>query len=660
MPKTLLLCDCDNTQTLDREGIEKASGLKCSRVYNGLCVNGLDIAAKAFADGDVIVACGQQGELFSDLAAELELPMPQSVDIRDRAGWSDEGKKATPKIAALLADAQLAPPAGKMLDVISEGLCLILGSAETALAAANKLSGTLSVTVVVPSADEVALQDVGNADILIGKIRNAQGALGNFNVTVDGLRTADPSGRGTLHFTPAKDGGKSSCDIILDLSGDAPLFPAHEKREGYFRADPRDPLSVADAVFETAQMLGTFEKPLYVKFDDQLCAHSRASQSGCDRCINVCPTGAISPAGDFVNIDPNICAGCGSCAAVCPSGAVSFDDPPATFIFQRMRTLATAYLDAGGKAPRLLVHDADHGRQMIELAARFGRGLPANAIPMEISNISGFGHTETLVALTSGFVSVDILVGPKTERDALDPELDLSRALLSGINVEAPVHILDLNDPDKLSEALYDRQDVKAHDFSAILPLGARRDATRLAMKSLAGGADISDPLPLPAGAPYGAVIVDTNACTLCLSCASLCPTGALGDNPDNPQLTFKEDACLQCGICASTCPETAITLKPQFDISDNALAQNVLHEEEPFECIECSKPFGVRSTIERIVEKLEGNHSMFINSDNTRLIRMCDDCRVNAQFRNDQPMASVDRPQVRTTDDYLKARKPN
>ena len=125
------------------------------------------------------------------------------------------------------------------------------------------------------------------------------------------------------------------------------------------------------------------------------------------------------------------------------------------------------------------------------------------------------------------------------------------------------------------------------------------------------------------------AVVIDTDACTLCLACVSLCPVGALGENQDKPQVNFQDAACLQCGICASTCPETAITLAPQLDTSKAALDYRVLHEEEPFECIQCGTPFGVKSTIERIVEKLSGQHWMYTNSDNARLIQMCDDCRV-------------------------------
>ena len=107
--------------------------------------------------------------------------------------------------------------------------------------------------------------------------------------------------------------------MILDLSGGQPLFPAHHKRDGYLRPDPGDPLAVERALFDAAQLTGTFEKPLHIRFDESLCAHSRASRQGCNRCLDVCPTGAILPDGDSVRIDPNICAGCGACHAVCPA-----------------------------------------------------------------------------------------------------------------------------------------------------------------------------------------------------------------------------------------------------------------------------------------------------------------------------------------------------
>lgn len=651
MRKSLVLCDCSGTQPIDKDLIEQACGISCSTVHSQLCTAQPILAADAIKAGDTIIACAQERERFEEIAADLDAETPQFLDLRDRAGWSDEGAASGPKMAALVAESLLTAPATKALDIESEGLCLILGAAEIALAAASQLSQYLNVTVLLDDADDLPLDR--SYDVIVGQLKTATGAFANFSVQIDRLRQIEPGGRGPFSLTEPRDGGKTECDIILDLRGGAPLFPAPDKRDGYLRADPGHPPSVAAVVMEASHLVGTFEKPLYLTLDPHICAHSRAGQTGCDKCLNICPTGAITATGDHVDIDPLVCAGCGGCSAVCPSGAITFDAPPLSFLFQRIETLASTYIRSGGKNPRLLVCDSEHGAEMISLSARFGRGLPADVIPLELDRVSGFGHAEMMAALACGFCAVDILLSPKTERNALDTEIGLAQTL-AGEN--ACLRLLEPGDPDTLCDLLYGAE-TGPQIAEPILPLGTRRQVTRLAVKSLRG--DLTDPIPLPANAPYGAVLVDTDACTLCLSCASLCPAGALGDNPDMPQLRFQEDACLQCGLCVNVCPEDAISLVSQFDTSDAAFSQRVVHEEEPCACVECGKLFGVKSTIDRIVEKLEGNHAMFANSDAVRLIRMCDDCRINAQFKHkDNPFTGGDRPRVRTSEDYFSDRK--
>jgi ferredoxin len=652
--KRLLVCDCAGTMKIATDALARAAGAAKATACTALCRAEAARAQTAFESGDdVVIACGQEAAFFEDLADEFgAADRLLTVDIRDRAGWTDD-KDATPKQAALIAEALLARPATPAKTLVSEGVCLVYGAGEVALAAAVRLSDALAVTCMLSDAGEISAPPEGNFTLVRGRIAAAKGALGGFVLQIDRFAQLAPAGRGALGFEAPRDGASSACDVILDLSGGAALFPAPAKRDGYVRADPGDPLAVERAVFDTAQLVGEFEKPLHIRFDAAICAHSRASQQGCDRCLNVCPTGAILPDGDSVAIDADICAGCGACAAVCPSGAAAYDDPPVAHLFLRLRTLAGAYREAGGAAPRLLVHDETFGAEMIALAARHGRGLPADAIPLAVENVEGFGHAEALAAFGVGFTEVVVLASPRTDHAALDPQVALAGALLSGAGWEAGrLRVIEPADPDALSDLLYGERPA-AREFTPILPVGGRRDVTRLSVKALAGGT--VDAIPLPEGAPYGATLVDTEACTLCLSCVSLCPSGALLDNEDKPQLRFQEDACLQCGICVSACPEDAITLAPQLNLSDAALSGQVLHEEEPFACIDCGALFGVKSTIERITEKLADKHWMFTNSDNAKLIQMCDNCRVNAQFRaTDNPFAMGERPRVRTTQDWI------
>lgn len=646
---------------IDAASAQSAIGAADVQTCEALCTREVDLAAEALAqEGTTLIACGQQADQFDQLAEEIGAPgRLLTADIRDRAGWTDAAD-AFAKQAALLAEAALERPVTPTKDVYSEGVCLVLGSGDVALDVAQKLGDRLAVTCLLQDEpDQIIPSD--KFDVALGKLRQASGSLGGFAIVVDGFAEMSLAGRGSLTFGPRADGAKSQCDIIVDLRGAGPLFPAEEKRDGYLRADPNDPVAVARVLFQATDLQGEFEKPLYIRFDGQICAHSRASQTGCDRCLSVCPTGAISPDGDTVAIDADACAGCGACAAVCPSGAASYDDPPATFLFSRLRVLASTYksIAPNAEAPRALFHDAENGAEMIRLSSRFGRGLPSDVIPVEVPNVEGIGHAEILAAIGVGFSQVFVLTGQRVDRSALERELTLGAAIVGGAgqNDDRVVEISPA-DPDQLEEALYgDKPAFPKHD--AVLPVGGRREVTRLAAAALAGPQDPAPIVDLPQGAPYGGIEINAETCTLCLACVSLCPVGALADNPERPQVRFQETACLQCGICASTCPENAITLKPRLNLGSDAISHAVLHEEEPFCCIECGKPFGVKSTIERIVSKLEGKHWMFQNSDNSKLIQMCDDCRVNAQYHQDNsPFQGGERPRVRTTQDYIDDRK--
>ena len=643
MTETILLCDCLGSQRVDGPGLEAATGRPCSEVHTFLCGRQTGRVAEALASGArVTVACEQERATFEALAEDAGAAPPSLVDLRDRAGWSDDPRDVTPKQASLLADAALGAPEPRIVDVESAGTCLVIGPEDIAVPAAGRLAATLAVTCLLT--DGAAPPDNRAFDVIHGHVRRATGALGRFEVVIDRLRELVPGGRGGFAMTKPRDGGRSGCDVIVDLTGGTPLFPAHEKRQGYLRPDPGRPDAVFDALWEASQLVGTFEQPVYVALEPSICAHSRVRQTGCTRCLDACPTGAIVPDGNHVSVDPHVCAGCGACSALCPSGAISYDAPPVAHTMRRISTLAATYRQAGGLRPRLLVHDEEHGRELIDLLARHGAGLPADVIPLALPALAAFGHAEALAARAAGFADVSLLLSPRSDRATLQQEAELAVA----IDGAAALHLIDVRDPDGLPDAL---GDPPATAPEPMLPMGSRRQVARMAAKALAA----TEITPLPDHAPYGAVLVDTDACTLCMACVPLCPSGALADNPDKPQLLFQEEACLQCGLCETICPENAIALEPRMHAGDDALSQRVLNGEEPFHCVECGKPFGVASTIARITEKLAGTHAMFANPKAVRLIQMCDDCRVKSQMHEGM-LAGPPRPVPRTSMDYGQA----
>jgi ferredoxin len=194
------------------------------------------------------------------------------------------------------------------------------------------------------------------------------------------------------------------------------------------------------------------------------------------------------------------------------------------------------------------------------------------------------------------------------------------------------------------------------------LPVGTGRNLLKFAIGELHQAApQKTDRIAMPAGAAFGGLVVNMDGCTLCLACVSACPTSALTANEDRPMLRFAENLCVQCGLCQATCPEKVIALDPRIDFAAWAAPPVVIKEEEPFHCISCGKPFGTKSTVERIAAKLKDKHWMFAGENAKRIavISMCDDCRVEAVMNESfDPHGAPQRPAVRTTEDYLRERE--
>ena len=550
-----------------------------------------------------------------------------------------------------------------VVSMSSDGVVLVYGRDEKAIEAATLLKDHLDLTVIISGADHVTPLRVTEFPVVKGTIKSAKGHLGAFEIVVDDFAAPSPSSRNTTSFAAPRNGAVSHCDLIIDLSGQTPLFPASNLRDGYLRADPADPAAMLRVALKARDLVGTFDKPRYITFTEGLCAHSRSKIVGCRRCLDLCPTGAITPAGNHVAIDPQICAGCGQCAASCPTGAAAYALPPADALMHKLRTLLLTYREAGGSNPLVLFHDEDHGTALIDALARHGDGLPANVLPLAVNEITQIGLEVIAASFAYGASATRFLLRSKPRHDVegLKKTIALAEPIVAGLGFDGQrVATIETDDPDALGTALRNPTPKPAEKPATFAPMGAKRDVLRFALRELHGAAPKPvDIIPLPAGAPFGNVEVNVEGCTLCLSCVSACPTGALRDDPERPTLRFAEDACVQCGLCKATCPEKVISLTPQIDFRAATASARLIKQEEPFDCIRCGKPFGVKSTVERVLAKLEGKHWMYKDSaKRLNVIKMCEDCRVAEMTATDFDPYGAPRQNPRTTDDYLRERE--
>lgn len=456
-------------------------------------------------------------------------------------------------------------------------------------------------------------------------------------------------------------------DMVLDL-GNRPLIALHAPPQGYLALDVSAGLASPGLLATTVSlrgMVGEFEKPKFFAYKQKICAHSRNETVGCNACVDICSAGAIvsEKSRNQIVVNPNLCIGCGACTTVCPTGALTYAYPRTSEQGARLKTLLTTYARAGGKHPVILFHSQEKGRLAIETLGRAAqlhksvRGVPANVIPFGLWHTASVGLDVWLSAIAFGASQVAVLV---TDEEApaylngLAEQMQVAQTLLNGL-CYAGIHFQLMTVPagqnpgalatlDSGLQALGRTRPAVPASAARFAVAQEKRSTLDMALDHLISQAPqaLPDAIELPsAGSPFGSLLVNKDACTLCLSCVSACPASALQDNPELPQLRFIEKNCVQCGLCAATCPEDAITLQPRLLLTPQRKEARVLNESQPYRCIRCSKPFGTLKAIESMLGKLAG-HAMFQGAAADRL-KMCSDCRVIDLYSDDNEVKITD-----------------
>ncbi len=650
----------------------------------------MDVATRADPSENIVIACTQEQRLFSELAEQTEgaqtLSAPiKFINIRESGGWSKDAAKAMPKIAALLAAAHLPDPEPvSTVTYKSAGRLLIVGELGQAETAAALLGDALDVSIFSSGATKAGQQNRDHT-IISGTKPSLSGWLGAFKLEWQTSNPIDldmctrcnacvvacPEGAigldyqidmskcqshracvkacdaaGAIDFGRAATSHEQAFDVVLDLSAE-PLIEWHAPPQGYFKqADTA-------TLMKLQGMVGEFEKPKFFNYKQKICAHSRNTTVGCNACVDICSAHAISSdtKRQQIVVNPNLCVGCGACTTVCPTGALTYTYPRSTDQGARLKTLLTTYAKAGGKDAVLLLHSQTAGQQLIEDLGRAAQldkakgamqGVPHNVIPVALWHTASTGIEMWLSSICLGASKVAVLITGEEAPDyvrALTEQMAVAQSILTGLGYTGQhLHLVQARKSADLDDALQaiSNKACSVPSSAARFGIGLEKRATlEMALDHLmqcapTGAAGVVAPsaIALPtAGSPLGAIAVDKERCTMCLSCVSSCPAGALKDNSELLQLQFIEKNCVQCGLCEQTCPESAISLVPQLLLTAERKEARALNTAKMFHCTRCAKPFGTEMAITNMFTKLAG-HSMFLGAAAERL-KMCMDCRV-------------------------------
>ena len=370
--------------------------------------------------------------------------------------------------------------------------------------------------------------------------------------------------------------------------------PEHARATFGGRQSRREMISLPKPHYESVPLI-----------DEGICA----AGTGCRACVTECPQGAYHWSRGKVRFDRDACVTCGRCVTACPTGAIS--NP--TLSNRALLDQITALVACAGPDPLGIAFVCAQRSQHISsaewaevevqctgmvpatwpLAALLLGAAAAAVVPCSASGCS-LGSEERAADAVS--IAGGLLAASGLERAAVSGEPGPLTASLGPVALEDP--------------------------FGTTGPL-----EVMLALQSIATA---DQPIAVTGSMAYrGIVTIETAACTLCLTCAETCPTGALSHTAGtgHVELTFDAALCTGCSQCVPVCPEIergAIRVDRRIDVAALQGGRQTLAESPTAQCELCGAPVASAAMLARISHLLGDEHTAAMDY----LERRCMDCR--------------------------------
>ncbi|RXJ66321.1 4Fe-4S ferredoxin [Halarcobacter ebronensis] len=390
------------------------------------------------------------------------------------------------------------------------------------------------------------------------------------------------------------------------------------KDEGSKQSGVYDPnkSTINDVITTLRENCQNYEYRNYISYDSNICQYHERRDEVCAKCVEVCPTVAITKIDDkrhleFSDID---CLGCGGCVSVCPSGAIDYNPTNKDAIFE----LALNFKDT-----HPLIVSENMNLQETNVSLKEG------VLPLKIE---GGKFLDELSLLTFSQVSSSQVIFYNDE---------LSKGTLEAIRILNEIYqkkyskdaVLVATNESELQEAINKVTFVENSFFSFNQQTMRKREAFSYRVSHIVGEEDLGVVETGP-NIHYGLIKVNEDKCTLCLSCVGACNVDALIADAKTFELRVNPSLCTACGYCVASCAEEdclsikqdVINLNPMF------FKENVLAKDKLFACIECGKEFATTKAIEKVATVMKP----FFASNPTKLktLYCCEDCKAKLMIK--------------------------
>ena len=494
-------------------------------------------------------------------------------------------------------------------------------------------NGTGGVTLCISS----KIEGLGDSSLLEQRstLVSVEGRLGNLQIT---LEPDSKTNGGTQKLFSLM------ADQLVILTKAPPS--GVKSRTGVHLLSSTESKILEETATQVRELVGNFHKPEHVTYEQTICAGGDKGIETCGRCIDFCPYDAISRQTENrlrIQVDHLTCEGCGACVSACPTSALQFTEPSPQEIYARMAALLESSKEKQGneEPPVIVFHCEEMGRKVLETAGEMPLPYSPGVLPVEVPCLRYVSESNMLAAFSLGAAGVGLLgceSCPNGERELLYQKYDFTKLVLHNFELgQERVRIVTVEEGmeedaiSSVNEFVSQLSDAPlAPSWRTPRQTGNREIMAEVLESFFEQTGKEPGTMKLSPDLPFALAEVKESGCTLCRSCANICPTNAFKFDEENNSLYFKHINCVGCGLCEQVCPENVVTLRSELFLEKPTLDYKKVVEDEMIACAKCGKPYINRRALEAVESKLFEIESLkhTFSGDRKNILKMCPDCR--------------------------------
>ena len=311
-----------------------------------------------------------------------------------------------------------------------------------------------------------------------------------------------------------------------------------------------------------------------IKIEPLKCLRGEYFHNECSKCMDICPTDAISLVSKRISIDNTKCNSCNACIGICPTS---------TIINGEFDTSAFIIKSGFDKDLNLTCNSSKTCISIFKVEELISLGLRANSVTCDMSKCDDCK------------LNIDSIVS-----DAIEKNIEEANRFLSDINrqtIRVNKEVVEISRRQVLKSFVKDVNSIDTQDDNIDILFDPKETLPKSRVIFQNSLKAVIETLPTEKKNDKFSFFthknIDFKSCDNCGDCVQFCPTNALSFTSDKTKILFMQLRCISCGICDDICKQKAFSSDDSFDVVNLAFSRaEVLIENHFAICTECKVSF--------------------------------------------------------------------